>query len=126
MTALFTDELVKSLDEEAKWAVQQAAGAWPIDRTNAWQAARRLEALQAEVGRLRNPFRNVDAADWRHLFDHDLADSGHGQFWEAVLIEMRRALEGTQVERLSKPSSAPEPPKPSRAVTEEAALSEGE
>tara|TARA_R110000868_G_scaffold32618_1_gene118771 strand:- start:646 stop:807 length:162 start_codon:yes stop_codon:yes gene_type:complete len=44
-----------------------------------------------KVRELRAPFRNVDAKDWEHLFKM-LPDSGHGQFWKAVMKEMQAAL----------------------------------
>lgn len=36
-------------------------------------------------------FRNADAKDWQHLFLM-LPESGHGQFWKAVMLEVRAAL----------------------------------
>lgn len=56
------------------------------------EADKALAAKQAEIDRLRHPFRNADALDWEHLFKM-LSNSGHGQFWKEVLTEARRALE---------------------------------
>lgn len=42
---------------------------------------------------LRAAFRNVDDKDWEHLFKM-LPNSGHGQFWRAVMHDAKIALEG--------------------------------
>lgn len=54
----------------------------------------RSDAL-IEITKLRYPFRNADALDWEHLFKM-LPNSGHGQFWKAVLAEMKTALDDKQ------------------------------
>lgn len=46
----------------------------------------------AEIERLRDPFRAVDAQDWEFVMGA-LPDGGRGRFWKAVLTEMRAALE---------------------------------
>lgn len=46
----------------------------------------------AEIERLRDPFRAVDAQDWEFVMGA-LPDGGRGRFWKAVLGEMRAALE---------------------------------
>lgn len=51
----------------------------------------RLCGSKARIAELEAPFRNADALDWEHLFKM-LPDSGHGQFWKAVMSEARKAL----------------------------------
>jgi hypothetical protein len=50
---------------------------------------------ELHVTLLRSPFRNADQKDWEWLMER-LGDGGHGQFWKAVMTEMRGALDLTK------------------------------
>lgn len=54
----------------------------------------RAERAEANLAAAREPYRNVDEKDWvrLHLL---LGHSGHGQFWKAVLKEVRAFLDRT-------------------------------
>ena len=79
-------EVASSLNERDGALVRAAAD----------ELVERRKAMRDKgVGALRHPFRNADKLDWEHLFKM-LPDSGHGQFWKAVLTEAKAALAANQ------------------------------
>lgn len=52
---------------------------------------RQRAKYEAEIERLRAPFRACDEEDWQYLASV-IPDGGRGRFWKAVLREVRGAL----------------------------------
>jgi hypothetical protein len=71
---------------------------------HAWldQVIPALSSLQEELGRVRHPFRNVDAVDWEYIINVALdrldQKDQRPHFWRAVLMEAREALSSTKEE----------------------------
>ncbi len=61
-------------------AIRIAAGADPMP-----------DPRDLRIAELEAPYRNADAKDWEWL-ENNLGHGGHGQFWRAVMSEVRAAL----------------------------------
>lgn len=57
-----------------------------------------IKGLQAEMAKLRRPWRAVDAQDWQYI-NSVIPDGGRGRFWKQVLAEMRVALGAEETRR---------------------------
>lgn len=82
----------KSYRQGPEWTDPHPYDMGPGERAayaNGHAAGKRESA--AEIERLHAPWQNADEVDWTHL-DNLLGYSGHGQFWRAVLKEVRAAL----------------------------------
>lgn len=62
------------------------------DLRNAKAALSDTSPAASRLLKIESAFESADDKDWDHLFQHDLADSGHGQFWRGVLLKVREAL----------------------------------
>lgn len=78
--------LVKAADLAADHKADAA-----LARRNVEMNRLNMLAFMRERDALMEPFRNVYAKDWEHLFAM-LPDSGHGQFWKAVMKDLSAVL----------------------------------